>query len=126
MGSMDAETGDGNHTHVVIRCYEFENPSTKYTKEQFTIKLQTNRYTYKGGPMTILEQATVNMDEDMRENPGNDPTPTPAYVDTIVQAECGLANDYSSYFPIKELSGTNYRIVPNGLVAFVNFGVEML
>jgi hypothetical protein len=61
MGTMDAETGNdynkgnGNDTHVVIRCVEFDNPDVKKLKGQFTISLQTNRYTYKGGPMTILE-----------------------------------------------------------------------
>jgi hypothetical protein len=66
------------------------------------------------------------MDEDMRDNPSVDPTPTPAYVSTIVQAECGFSNEYTSYFPTKSLSGTDYRIAPSGLVAFVNLGVEML
>jgi hypothetical protein len=125
MGMLDAETGDGNDTHVVLRCDGFINPTTRYDKEYFSFKLQTNRYTYKGGPKTILETATIsNIDVDMRSNNVPDPDPEPTYVETIVSASCGFTNEYNNYFATRTIGSSTYTAVPAGLVAYVTLTIE--
>lgn len=125
-GHMPAETGNINDTRLVLRCGEFINPETKKEKEEFSITIQTQRYTYKKGPVTILQKSVVNMDEDMIDNDKpttNDPDP---YVSTIVSAQCDFSNSYAGLFKPKTIGGSNYKVVPNGLVAYVEFTIEML
>ena len=62
----------------------------------------------------------------MRPNPSVDPPTVDPYVSQITSAECTFANSYTGYFPTKSITGTDYRIVPNGLVVYVLFSVELV
>lgn len=66
----------------------------------------------------------ANEDDGQSTDPDEgDNTDDPAEPDTIAAAECDLKNVYSGYFPEEKIGDVDYKIVPEGLVAYVQLNI---